>query len=162
MQTKGNAIAAVAAAGIIAGTLDIAQAFYFFGLDVPLAISAGLLGRGAFKGGAGTWILGLLLHYFIATSFAAFYYAISRKLRFLIEHPVVCGIAYGAAVELVMTLVVLPLSALHAVGPFKLRTLILGLVVHMITVGLPISLTISYAEIRSSALLPDGGSRRVS
>jgi hypothetical protein len=143
MQTKGNAPFAVAAAGLIAGTVDIIQAFIFFGLTVPLAIAAGLLGQTAFHGGAATWILGLLLHYFIATSFAAFYYAASRKLNFLIEHPLVCGLAYGAAVELVMTLVVLPLSALHARGPFKLHSLLLGLGVHMITVGLPISLTIS-------------------
>lgn len=142
MQTKGNAPLAVAAAGLIAGTVDIAQAFIFFGLKVPLAIAAGLLGRTALHGGAATWILGLLLHYFIATSFAAFYYAASRKLSFLTEHPVVCGLAYGAAVELVMTLVVLPLSALQASGPFKLQTLLLGLGVHMITIGLPISFSI--------------------
>ena len=144
MQTKGNAPLAVAAAGLIAGTLDITQAFVFFGFEVPLAIAAGLLGRTAFQGGAATWILGLLLHYFIATSFAAFYYAASRKLTFLTEHPVVCGLAYGAAVELVMTLVVLPLSAQNAGGPFKLQKLLLGLGVHMITVGLPISLTIRW------------------
>ena len=144
MQTKGNAPLAVAAAGLIAGTMDIIQAFIFFGLKVPLAIAAGLLGRAAFHGGAATWILGLLLHYFIATSFAAFYYAASRKLGFLIEHPVVCGLAYGAAVELVMSLVVLPLSALHASGPFKLQQLLLGLGVHMITIGLPISFSIRY------------------
>ena len=144
MQTKGNAPLAVAVAGFTAGTVDIIQAFFFFGLEVPLAIAAGLLGRTALHGGAATWILGLLLHYFIATSFAAFYYAASRKLTFLTEHPVVCGLVYGAAVELVMTLVVLPLSALHAGGPFKLQKLLLGLGVHMITVGLPISLTIRW------------------
>ena len=38
-----------------------------------------------------------------------------------------------------MNLVVLPLSALHAKGPYKLYDLLLGLVVHMIVVGLPIS-----------------------
>ncbi|HZR57791.1 MAG TPA: hypothetical protein VFA74_13030 [Terriglobales bacterium] len=35
-------------------------------------------------------------------------------LGFLKEHPLICGLFYGAAVELVMSLIVLPLSALHA------------------------------------------------
>jgi len=34
---------------------------------------------------------------------------------------------------------VLPLSALHARGPYRLNDLILGLAVHMVVVGLPIS-----------------------
>ena len=87
-------------------------------------------------------LLGLLLHFFIATSAAAVYYAASRKLVFLKEHPIVCGLAFGVGVELVMTLIVLPLSALHATGPFKLQKLILGLTVHMFTVGLPISFSV--------------------
>jgi hypothetical protein len=41
-----------------------------------------------------------------------------------------------------MRLVVLPLSALHARGPYELHDLILGLLVHMVVVGLPISLSI--------------------
>ena len=53
-----------------------------------------------------------------------------------------CGLFYGAAVELVMNLVVLPLSALHARGPYELHDLILGLVVHMVVVGLPIAYSV--------------------
>jgi len=41
-----------------------------------------------------------------------------------------------------MNLVVLPLSALHARGPYKLYDLILGLLVHMVVVGLPISFSV--------------------
>jgi hypothetical protein len=80
-----------------------------------------------------------LLHFFIACSAAAVYYGASRRLVFLKEHPLVCGLFFGAAVDEVMRLIVLPLSALHAKGPYKLHDLILGLVVHMVVVGLPIS-----------------------
>jgi hypothetical protein len=41
-----------------------------------------------------------------------------------------------------MRLVVLPLSAPHAKGPYQLHDLILGLFVHMVVVGLPISFSI--------------------
>src|SRR5467141_4095409 len=103
---------------------------------------AALPGRQAFQGGVGTYVLGITLHFFIACSAAAVYYAASRKLRFMTEHPLVCGLFFGAAVEEVMNLVVLPLSALHARGPYKLHDLILGLLVHMVVVGLPISFSV--------------------
>ena len=141
-STKHSAVKAIAVGGLTAGTLDLLQACILFGWDIPLSIAGGLLGRQAVHGGAGTYILGILLHFFIACSAATTYYAISRKLRFLIEHPLVCGLVFGAAVEEVMNLVVLPLSALHARGPYELRDLIQGLLVHMVIVGLPISFSI--------------------
>ena len=133
---------AIAVGGLTAGTLDLIQASILFGWDIPLAIAGGLLGPKAFKGGAGTFVLGVLLHFFIACSAAAVYYVASRGLGFLKEHPLVCGLFFGAAVELVMNLVVLPLSALHARGPYQLHDLIQGLLVHMVVVGLPISFSV--------------------
>jgi hypothetical protein len=132
---------AIAVGGLVAGTLDLTQAMVLFGAKIPLAIAAGVLGPRAFQGGAGVYLLGVLLHFFIACSAAAIYVAFSFRLRFLAQHPVVCGLFFGAAVDLVMTLIVLPLSALHATGPYPYHDLVLGLVVHMIVVGLPIALS---------------------
>ncbi|MBZ5703733.1 MAG: hypothetical protein LAN63_00090 [Acidobacteriia bacterium] len=139
---KRNALLAIAVGGLIAGALDLTQACILFGWDIPLSIAGGLLGRQAFHGGVGTYVLGVFLHFFIAFSAAAVYYAASRRLGFLKEHPLVCGLFYGIAVELVMNLIVLPLSALHARGPYKLHNLIQGLLVHMVVVGLPISFSV--------------------
>jgi Na+/alanine symporter len=139
---KRNALLAIAVGGGIAGTLDLTQACILFGWDIPLTIAAGLLGPQAFHGGVGTYVVGVLLHFFIACSAAAVYYGASRKLLFLRAHPLACGLFFGAAVEEVMTLVVLPLSALHARGPYTLHDLILGLLVHMVVIGLPISFSV--------------------
>jgi hypothetical protein len=139
---KRSGLLAIAAGGGIAGTLDLLQACILFGWDIPLVIAGGLLGREAFQGGAGTYVLGVFLHFFIACSAAAIYYGASRKLVFMKEHPLVCGLFFGGAVQEVMNLVVLPLSALHARGPFKLKDLLLGLAVHMVVVGLPISFSV--------------------
>ena len=139
---KGNALLAIVVGGLVAGTLDLTQACISFGARIPLAIAGGLLGPAAFHGSTGTYILGVLLHFFIAFSFTAFYYFVSRKLRFLTEHPIVCGLAYGAGVEEVMNLIVLPLSALHATGPYQLHDLLLGIAVHMVVIGLPISFSV--------------------
>jgi hypothetical protein len=137
-----NALLAIGVGGLVAGTLDLLQACILFGWDIPLAIAAGLLGRQAFHGGGGTYILGVFLHFFIALSAATVYYAASVRLSFLREHWLVCGLFFGGAVEQVMNLVVLPLSALHARGPYELHDLILGLVVHMVVIGLPISFSV--------------------
>src|SRR6266700_422633 len=141
-SAKRSALLAIAVGGGIAGTLDLLQACILFGWDIPLVIAGGLLGRDAFHGGAGTYVLGVALHFFIAYSAAAVYYAASRKLGFLTEFPLVCGLFFGAAVEDVMRFIVLPLSALHSKGPYKLHDLILGLLVHMVVVGLPISFSV--------------------
>jgi hypothetical protein len=139
---RRSALLAIAVGGGIAGTVDLLQACILFGWDIPLAIAGGLLGPGAFNGGAGTYILGIVLHFFIACSAAAVYYGASLKLGFLKEYPLVCGLFFGAAVEDFMRFVVLPLSALHARGPYKLHDLVLGLAVHMVVVGLPISYSV--------------------
>lgn len=139
---RGSGRLAILVGGLIAGTLDLTQACILFGSHVPLVVAAGLLGSGALHGGAATYALGILLHYFIAFSWTAIYYAASRRLRFLVEYPLVCGLFYGMAVELVMSYIVLPLSGLHARGPYELHDVLLGLGVHMVVIGLPIAYSI--------------------
>jgi hypothetical protein len=141
-SAKRSALLAIAAGGLAAGALDLTQACILFGWRIPLVIAGGLLGPQATHGGPATYLLGVFLHFFIALSAAAIYYAASRRLTFLREHPLVCGLFFGAAVEEVMNLIVLPLSALHAKGPYELHDLIQGLLVHMVVVGLPISYSI--------------------
>lgn len=129
----------ILAGGAVAGTLDITSAFITFGWGVCRGIAAHLLGPGARQGGIGTWLLGLLLHFFIATTIAAVYCLSSRRLTFLREHFFICGLFYGMAAWFVMNLVVLPLSAVHSRGPYQLHDLIQGILVHMFLIGLPIA-----------------------
>jgi len=140
---RASLLRPILAGGALAGTFDMIAAFVTFGPGVPRAIAGGLLGRSAFHGGAGTWILGFLLHYFIAFSAAAVYCLSSRRLVFLKTNWLVCGLFYGIAVFLVMNLVVLPLCALHAMGPYQYRGLVQGILVHMLIIGLPISLSLN-------------------
>jgi len=134
-------VPAILVGGVVAGILDALTAFYLYGWSMPRGIASGLLGRSALGGGTPTWILGLALHFFIAISAAAVYYAASRKLKFLAESPVVCGLFYGIAVFLVMNLIVLPFSAIHFRGPFQYLGLVRGILIHMFLIGLPIALS---------------------
>jgi len=141
---RQSALLAIAAGGIVAGSLDLTQACILFGTRIPCVIAAGLLGPGVIStGGPGIYALGVFLHFFIAVSAAAIYYAASRVLPFLRDYPLVCGLFFGAAVDQFMSLVVLPLSALHAKGPYELKDLILGIAVHAVLVGLPIAYSVA-------------------
>ena len=141
-SVASNAARAVLVGGLIAGTLDAAAAFYLYGWGMPRGIASGLLGRGALHGGAGIWALGLALHYFIACLAALTYYLASRKLPFLRESPVICGMFFGIAVFLFMNLIVRPMCAFHATGPIPQDAMRMGLVIHMLLIGLPIALSV--------------------
>ncbi|MBA3354757.1 MAG: hypothetical protein H0U18_02220 [Pyrinomonadaceae bacterium] len=135
-------------AGLVAGVLDLTAALVTNGLrglkPVRLlqVIASGLLGLDSYKGGLKTAALGVVLHFLIATAAAAVYYAASRMLAFLVRQAIVSGLLFGIAVYFFMNLVVLPLSAFPHKVSFTLSTLITGLIVHMLCVGLPISLIV--------------------
>ena len=145
---RSNAYRAIFWGGLIAGVMDLTAAFVTSGLRgvgpirIMQSIASGLLGADAFKGGFKTAALGVVLHFLIATVATSVYYAASRKLGLLVRQAIVCGILYGVAVYLFMYLIVLPNSAV----PFKIsRTLsavATGLAIHIICVGLPISLAV--------------------
>lgn len=129
--------------GAIAGALDLTSAFISFGPDNPHIIAAGLIGLQASRsGGAATWILGVFLHFFIAFSIATVYCLASRRLPFLRDHWLVCGMFYGIGAYCVMTFIVLPLCAFHYTGPYQLRGILQGLMAHMFIIALPISFSL--------------------
>jgi uncharacterized membrane protein YagU involved in acid resistance len=146
-RQEGHAGAAVFWAGLACGVLDITSAFINWGLQgVPPSrllqgIASGLLGTEAFHGGWQTVLLGACCHFFIAFSAAAVFYAASRKLKFMTQHAIYSGIAYGVAVYLVMYWIVMPLSRLHQ-APLTLTRSVVAIVTHMVCVGLPISLMV--------------------
>lgn len=133
--------------GLAAGVLDITAAFVRWGHPVGIlkGIASGLLGPRAFQGGSGTAILGLGLHFLIAFSAAAVYYAASRKLDFLIQRAVLWGFLYGIAVYMFMSWIVVPLSAFpKSKAPFSLTAVALSVLTHMFCVGLPIALAVRH------------------
>ena len=134
--------------GVIAGVLDIIFAFLFYGakgsppVRILQSISSGLLGKDAFDGGAATAALGAFFQLLIPTVAAAVYSVFDRTLAVVRNHPVVCGILYGAVIYGVMNYVVLPLSAI----PWKPRStaefVIPALLAHMFLIGLPMALAV--------------------
>jgi uncharacterized membrane protein YagU involved in acid resistance len=146
MPRRLSAAQAILYGTLVVGTLDAIDAIVFFGLRSGVrpirifqSIASGLLGRASFQGGLKTAALGLLLHYFIAFGIVVTYFLVSRRVRMLTRHPVICGLLYGVAAYGVMNFIVLPLSK---AGPPSLPppVLVNGLLIHVFGVGLPSAL----------------------
>jgi heme/copper-type cytochrome/quinol oxidase subunit 4 len=137
--TRENALLAIGVAGLAGAALDLLQACILAGHDIILVITYGLVGKKALNGGFGNYALGVLLHIIISLIFSAFYYVVSRRLRFMTEYWFICGLCFGAGVQLVMMLIVLPLSALHQYDPITIRGMRYGLLIHMVVFGLPVA-----------------------
>jgi len=135
----GRRWAGIAAAGLFAGIGDtlLPLAMHRVSLvRIYQSVAAGLVGpEAAVAGGLATAALGLFLHFFIATTAAAFYFAAGSRLRLLVERPVACGLAYGVAVYFFMKDVVVALSAAR-----PLRFTWTAMIGHALLVGLPIAL----------------------
>jgi hypothetical protein len=140
---------AISAAALLSGILDLsATSTVMKTQGMPLerllqGIASGALGKSSFQGGKKTAATGLFLHFFIAFAATVIYYESSRRLFFLIDHPFFSGALYGIAVHLVMSRIVLPLSAAPK-REFSAKAFLTQLVIHILFVGLPIALTVSH------------------
>src|SRR6266581_3396221 len=151
---RSQAFRAIASAGLIAGILDITSAFVIAELKgtgsirMLQGIASGLLGPRSFEGGMATAGLGLAIHFLIAFTAASVFYAASRKLTFLTQHAVTSGLLYGIAVYLSMYWIVVPLAFVNA--HHSVSRDVTAVIIHMLLIGLPISLIVRWHSRRST------------
>ena len=112
-------LSTIVLAGSAAAAIDLVFAFVFFGIGFGVApmrvmqsIASGLFGSAAFDGGAATAAIGVAAHFFILNVAASFYYVVSRRIAWLNQNALLSGLLFGLAIYVVMTFVVLPLSAI--------------------------------------------------
>jgi hypothetical protein len=129
---------------LVVGTLDALDAIVFFGLRsgatptrIFQGIASGWLGRASSSYGLSSVALGVATHYFIAFGIVVTYFVVSRRIRLLTEHPILCGIAYGLLVYVFMNRVVIPLSAIGTTSWPVLPVLANGLLIHAFGIGAP-------------------------
>ena len=145
--TQDTALLTVLWIGLVAGTLDITYNLVFNQLRgitpkmVFQYIASGLIGMKAFQIGLASVALGVAIHYAIALTWTAVFYAASRRLAILIHRPVLSGLVYGGAVYLFMNFVVLPLTRVpHPRAAVTLASRINGVLALLLFIGLTISL----------------------
>jgi hypothetical protein len=141
--TRDNPLLAIIAGGLTAGAIDITYAISVWMLKgvaatrILQSVASGLLGKGAYEGGAFTAVLGGVLHFTMTIIMAAIFVFAMRRIELVRQQLVLAGLLYGAAIYFVMRWVVAPLSRMpgdiRVVNPLELA-------VHIVGVGLVIAL----------------------
>lgn len=144
-----SAIKTILWSGLIAGVLDsiagvIVYYFYFDlnPLQVLQFIASGVHGPSAINGGTRMVLEGLFYHFLIAYVCAIIYFFAYPKIGLLRKFIAPAGLLFGLGIWLVMNLIVLPQSNIPK-SPFDAGLAIIGMVWHMILVGLPIAVITS-------------------
>ena len=168
---RRRVLKAILLGGLAAGICDILDPIIFWGIRAGVApirilhsVASGWLGRAAFDGGIPIAILGLVTHFFIATSWATIFVLASLQLPALRRRPLLWGPLFGLGVYGVMYYVVLPLS-LSATRPSWVPIILINnLAIHAFGIGLTIALVASrvigpepVSTARRTAAQPAGG-----
>lgn len=129
-------------AGVLDATAGVVVYFFFFSynpLQVLQYIASGVFGPAALGGGFPMVLAGPGLHFLIAFVVAGLFYGAYSRLRVLRCYPVAAGLLYGLGIWLVMNLLVLPASDVPK-GLLVLGPAVVGILWHMVLMGLPIAL----------------------
>jgi hypothetical protein len=134
---------AVVATGLVAGTCDALGATVHYlanGGRTPLRIwtyvASAVFGPEAQAGGAPIMLSGLGFHYLIALTWAALYFVLAVRLRWLRTLVVPSAVLYGAFVWTIMNLLVVPNTRIPP-RPFNGTQASIAAVVLMVCIGVP-------------------------
>lgn len=142
-SASGAVIRAILLAALAAGTLDIGAAILtnpqVTAQVVLQSVAGGWLGSAAYQGGWPTAWLGLASHFGVMLGIAAVFTLATARIPVLRRQWFPVGVAYGIAVWLAMTFVVVPLSASTLPPPDGVMAALKPVVIHILCVGLPIA-----------------------
>lgn len=146
MTTQNSSTKTILISGLVAGTLDAVAGvivyyiwFKFNPFQVLQFIASGVHGPSAINNGVPMIFAGIIYHFFIAFVVAAIFFFAYPKISLLRSHKIAAGLLFGLGIWLVMNLIVLPNSNIPK-GPFDAGLAAVGIIWHMVLVGLPISL----------------------
>jgi hypothetical protein len=146
-----SAASTVAIGGVVAGAIDLA-------FNTVKAVNAGtsvlrpwkgvaaaLLGKDAvIQGGDAMATIGVGLHFLITIGAAAIYYLVAKRWEWLVRHAFLSGIVFGTIFFLALNYVILPLTFIGRPLYVGGQTIAVALPLHIIMIGLPISMIISW------------------
>lgn len=146
MAEQNSTVTTILKSGIVAGTLDAIAGvivyyiwFQFNPFQVLQFIASGIHGPTAINSGIPMIFAGMIYHYFIAFVVAIIYFFAYPKIGLLREYKIISGLLFGLGVWLIMNLIVLPNSNIPK-GSFDAGLAAVGILWHMVLVGLPIAL----------------------
>lgn len=147
-KPKPGSLKTITWAGLVAGLLDGTAAsitlYIKHGLNpgqVMQYVASALYGPSAFAGGIPMILIGTVLHFMISITIAAIYFYVYPKIKMLSSSPVLSGLALGLVTWAFMNLIIVPFSKTQP-APIEAGAAAIDITLHMILVGLPISLII--------------------
>jgi hypothetical protein len=111
-------------------------------ISVYQYLASGALGGAAFDGGVPTVLLGLFFHFIVSFVVAAVFILSADRIPLLRRHIILGSLVYGFGVFIVMNMIVLPLSAAPPLPAPTTPQLIMGILDHILVVGLPLGLLV--------------------
>jgi len=147
---RPSAIQTILSAGLVAGCFDLLSAIIVYSVvmqrttDIKLlqGIGRAVFGNKIFDSDTSLALSGVAVHFFIAFSFATFYFFVFPYVTFLRRQRILGGLLYGAFAWCVMNLAVLPIFHVANI-PHKWDSILRGVVILMFCIGLPISMIVS-------------------
>ena len=131
--------------GLAVGVLDAIAATVNAGLRgvgpdrVWQYVASSLLGSESFNGGIPAALLGLAFHFGVAFGVATGFFVLARTFPAILRNALIAGPLYGIAVYFAMAYLIVPLTAVRQ-GAFSWSGLIIGIIIHILFVGLPVAL----------------------
>jgi uncharacterized membrane protein YagU involved in acid resistance len=138
-------------AGLIAGALDITAACIHSAVKngtppskVLKYVASGAVDPKTFSNDIMLVVVGLLVHFIIAISFAFFFFFLAKQIPALVKYPVLTGILYGVLVWSAMQFIILPyisrINPKPIVGKEAITNAIIAASIIVVCIGLPIVL----------------------
>jgi hypothetical protein len=142
-RSRGNVLSAILAGGFMAATFDFFAAMLIYhgtASGVAKSIARGWYGAAAKAGGTTIEVVGIASHYGILLIAAAIFVLTSLKFPVLRRRAWITGPLFGVCIYVAMHFVIVPLSAVHAIGNPHGIQFVEEFLGHMLVIGLPIAL----------------------
>ena len=138
-------------AGLVAGALDIIAACVQAWLKTETApihvlrsVASGAVDPKTFSSPVLLALLGLLIHFFIAISFAFLFFFMAKQIPSLVKYPLLIGIVYGLFVWATMRFIILPYISRLKLKPIEgseaIKNAAIAAAIIVVFVGIPIAL----------------------
>lgn len=139
------------AAAVSATVLDLGFAMAFWAAEgVPpvrilQSIAGWVQGPAAFDGGVPSAVLGAGLYFALMGALALLYRQLARQFPRMLRQPVRFGMAYGAAMYVLVFHVFVPLVTAAGPASYRVDWVVACLLAYMVLVGLPCALAARWA-----------------
>ena len=147
----------IATATLVAGTLDIAAAIVTTALrgrsvtGMLQSVASGPFGEWPLASGWIGAVAGLAVHFAIMGVMVTAFVAAVALLPRVREWRLLYGVAYGAALYLIMYWIVIPLRwPSNSGAAITLMSVLMPLAIHILLVGIPIALIVTRQEPRAT------------